>query len=119
MAVFWLKWPYKIKAAIMSLRDNKMIVLRQLGLESEPIGLPELMHKLGETFKERSVRRWLHCLVEEGAVKKLSQKRGTKYIAVGRSKDKGEISSCFSSASLKVIEFVKKPLFERYPVAYA
>ena len=27
----------------MSLRDNKMAVLRRLGLESEPIGLPELI----------------------------------------------------------------------------
>ena len=104
----------------MSLRDNKMIVLRLLGLEFEPIGLPGLMHKLGESFKERSVRRWLHLLVEEGAVRKIGQKRGTRYIIVGRSEEaKDQISSCFSSASLKVIEFVKRPLFERHPVAYA
>lgn len=104
----------------MSLRDNKMVVLRQLGLESEPIGLPDLMTRLGEAFKERSVRRWLHLLVVQGAVRKIGQKRGTKYIVVGRSEEaKEEISSCFSSASLKVIEFVKRPLFERYPVAYA
>ena len=104
----------------MSLRDNKMAVLRQLGLESEPIGLPELMLRLGEGFKERSVRRWLGLLVEEGAVKKIGQKRGTKYLAVGRSEEvASEVSSCFSSASLKAIEEVKKPLFERQPVAYA
>lgn len=104
----------------MSLRDNKMIVLRLLGLEFEPIGLPELMHKLGESFKERSVRRWLYLLIEEGAVRKIGQKRGTKYIVVGRSEEaKSEISSCFSSASLKVIESIKKPLFERHPIAYA
>ena len=101
----------------MSLRDNKMAVLRQLGLESEPIGLPELMLKLGEGFKERSVRRWLHLLVEEGAVSKIGQKRGTKYIVEGRSEK--TLINCFSSASLKVIEMVRRPLFERQPVAYA
>ncbi|MEN9654295.1 MAG: hypothetical protein RL235_407, partial [Chlamydiota bacterium] len=114
MAVFRLKWPY------MSLRDNKMAVLRQLGLESEPISLPKLMCELGEGFKERSVRRWLHLLVAEGTVRKIGQRRGTKYVVAGRSEDtKEDISSCFSSASLKVIEFVKRPLFERHPVAYA
>ncbi len=106
----------------MSLRDNKMMVLRLLSLEFEPIGLSELMHRLGENFKERSVRRWLHLLVEEGAVRKIGQKRGTKYSVVGRSEKAQDgigISSCFSSASLKVIELVKRPLFERHPVAYA
>lgn len=103
----------------MSLRDNKMAVLRQLGLESEPIGLPELMLRLGEGFKERSVRRWLGLLVEEGVVKKIGQKRGTKYLAAGRPEViAAEVSSCFSSASLKAIEEIKKPLFERRPVAY-
>lgn len=41
----------------MSLRDNKMALLRELGLESEPIALSELMIRLGSEFKERSVRR--------------------------------------------------------------
>ncbi len=79
MAVFLLKWPYKVKVVVMSLRDNKMMVLRLLGLEFEPIGLPELMHRLGKNFKERSVRRWLRLLIEEGVVRKIGQKRGTKY----------------------------------------
>lgn len=109
-----------IEVAVMSLRDNKMAILRQLGLESEPISLPELMLKLGEEFKERSVRRWLGLLVEEGVVKKIGQKRGTKYIATARSGEVNrEVSSCFSSASLEAIKTVKRPLFERQPVAYA
>lgn len=104
----------------MSLRDNKMLVLRQLGLESEPISLPELLKRLGDGFKERSVRRWLDLLVEEGAVKKIGQKRGTKYIVAGRLEEaNGNISSCFSSASLEVIAQVKRPLFERQPAAYS
>src|SRR5437773_2322071 len=104
----------------MSLRDNKMAILRQLGVESEPIGMPDLMLRLGEGFKERSVRRWLNLLVRDGAVEQIGRKRATKYIAVRRAKeDRGEISSCFSSASLDAIMLVKKPLFERKPVAYA
>lgn len=50
-----------------------MAVLRQLGIESEPISLPDLMLNLGENFKERSVRRWLKLLIEEGSVKKLGK----------------------------------------------
>lgn len=104
----------------MSLRDNKMAVLRRLGLESEPISLPELMVCLGEGYKERSVRRWLGLLVKEGSVKKIGQKRGTKYSAVGRPEEtNGKISSCFSSASLEAIKAIKRPIFERQPVAYA
>lgn len=121
MAVLVLEWPYyRIKVAVMSLRDNKMAVLRQLGLESEPISLPELVLKLGEGFKERSVRRWLGLMVEEGVVKKIGHKRGTKYLAAGRAQEGTcEVSSCFSSASLKAIEVVKRPLFERLPIAYS
>lgn len=104
----------------MSLRDNKLLILRVLGLEAQPIGMPDLLAKIGGSLKERSVRRWLNLLVREGSVKKVGQKRGTKYIAVGRSKEtNSEISSCFSSASLEAIKMVKRPLFERPPVAYA
>jgi hypothetical protein len=59
----------------MSLRDNKMAVLRQLGLESEPISLSNLLAKLGKGFRERSVRRWVVLLVQEGSVKKTGQKK--------------------------------------------
>lgn len=104
----------------MSLRDSKVAVLRQLGLEPEPINLPDLLAKLGEGFKERSVRRWLAQLVREGAVQKIGEKRGSRYLAVGRSKEgNGEISSCFGSASMRAIEMVRRPLFERQPTAYA
>lgn len=105
--------------AVMSLRDNKLAVLRLLGQESEPMGLSELLLRLGEGFKERSVRRWLDLLAQEGAVKKIGQKRGTKYLAVGRSDESNdEFSSCFSSASLEAIHRISRPLFERSPVTY-
>lgn len=104
----------------MSLRENKMAILRQLGLESEAVGLPQLMCRLGEGFRERSVRRWLNLLVGEGVVKKIGQKRGTKYIVAGRLEEANDdVSSCFSSSSLEAIKAVKRPLFERQPIAYA
>lgn len=97
-----------------------MAVLRVLGEESEPIGMPELLAKLGSTFKERSVRRWLNLLVEEGAVQKFGEKRGTKYLALGRDEEvqTDSVSSCFSSSSLQAIQKIKQPLFERVPVSY-
>ena len=111
---------FEDKGDVMSLRDNKMAILRQLGLESEPISLPVLLKKLDGQFKERSVRRWLSELVRERAVKKIGQKRGTKYIASGRLQEQNsDVSSCFSSASLRVIEGIRRPLFERAPVAYS
>jgi fido (protein-threonine AMPylation protein) len=103
-----------------NLRDSKMAVLRQLGEEAEPISMPDLLQKLDRNFKERSVRRWLQLLIEEGSVQTIGKKRGAKYIAIGRVQEqKNDISSCFSSASLRVIEMIKKPSFQRKPVAYA
>ncbi len=58
----------------MSLRHNKLLILRHLGLEAEPLSLPDLLTKLGDSFKERSVRRWLDLLIREGSVKKIGQK---------------------------------------------
>jgi Fe2+ or Zn2+ uptake regulation protein/voltage-gated potassium channel Kch len=128
MAVFQLKWPYqRMMWPYMNLRDRKMAVLRLLGEEAEPIGLPDLLYKLGEHVKERSVRRWLQLLVEEGVVQKIGRKRGTKYlVAKGSDRhtiafsdaERRNISSCFSSESQGVIEQVSKPLFEREPVTY-
>lgn len=97
-----------------------MAVLRLLGQESEPIGLLMILQKLGKGFKERSVRRWLNQLISEGTVKKIGQKKGTKYLIAGRVTEKKnkEVSSCFSSVSLLSIESIKKPLFERVPITY-
>lgn len=104
----------------MSLRDHKMALLRQLGLESHPISLPNLILKLDDSFRERTVRRWLNLLVLEGAVCKIGNKKGTKYYVVKRveKQDHHIVSSCFGSKSLKVLEEIKKPLFERKPVTY-
>ena len=103
----------------MDPRDKKLAVLRQLGQESEPISLSELLGKMQADFKERTVRRWLNQLFDEGLVQKVGQKRGTKYFVTRRNGDiKGEASSCFGSASLQAIEKIRRPVFDRVPVAY-
>jgi hypothetical protein len=71
----------------MNLRDNKLTLLRQLGQESEPISLLDLLQKLEGKNNARSARRWLHELVQSGAVRKIGQKKGTKYLIVGGKKE--------------------------------
>ena len=121
MAVITIKWPYNKKKVIrMSICDNKMAVLRQLGQESDPISLPELLEKLGKDFKERSVRRWLSLLIEEGLVQKIGQRKGTKYISIGSNLENiSDVGAFFSPESLDAIELISRPLFERTPVAYS
>ena len=36
-----------------------MAVFEQLSLETQPIGLKDLLKKLSDKYSERSVRRWL------------------------------------------------------------
>lgn len=106
-------------------RDRKLLILRELGEEADPLSLGELCEKLGSAFTSRTTRRWVGQLVEEGFVQKTGNTRGTRYVAVrtpGREGKKEErpqiISSCFSSDSLKAIRHILRPLFERQPVTY-
>lgn len=104
----------------MKSKDKKLAVLHQLSEEAEPISLPNLLEKLEGEYVERSVRRWLDEMVKEGLVEKLGLKRATKYKV--KSRPKRGIStaeSCFGMESMKVIEQVRRPLYERNPVAYA
>ena len=115
----------------MNRRDRKLAILRQLGLESEPITLYELAKNAFElNYSSRTIRRLLNELIEEGLVKKYGSTRGARYVAVKAtdrilnqepiipSQDINHISSCFGSESLNAIEKINKPLFERQPVTY-
>lgn len=109
----------------MRLRDRKLQILHQLSLQSEPIGLLELVGKLQTSHDIRTVRRWLNSLIEEGLVSKIGSTKNTKYLVVKKKNNTPEkdntlssVSSCFSSESLKAIEQIKRPIYERYPVAY-
>ena len=99
----------------MASRDKKLAVWHRINEQTEPIRLSDLLALLGSDYAQRSVRRWLAEMVEEGLVEKLGSGRGTRYRAAVRS---AGATSCFGSESLQAIEKVRLPLYERRPVAY-
>lgn len=108
----------------MHIRDKKLAILHQLSQEAEPIGLKDLLEKLGKEYVERSVRRWLMEMVNEGIIEKQGQKRGTKYqasqhkLVPNQKSIANQMSSCFGSKSVSAIELIRRPLYERNPIAY-
>lgn len=99
---------------------KKLTVLHQLSQESEPISLSDLLLKLGSEFSERSVRRWLSEMLVEGLISKTGNKKATKYLVPNRSNREATKSAiCFGNESLKVIEKIRKPIYERNPIIYA
>lgn len=62
-------------------KAKKMAVLDCLRAADAPQGLPDILALLPPGFAERSVRRWLAELADEGAVVKSGLKRGTRYRA--------------------------------------
>lgn len=103
----------------MSFQTKKLAVLHQLSEEASPIGLHELLEKLGSNYTERSVRRWLAEMIKEGLVEKLGNKRGTKYKAIQRiSQHEDTPDSCFSQKSKKILEQIQLPIYKRIPVIY-
>lgn len=97
----------------MRSREKKMAVLHQLNQEMKPISLGDLLKKMGKRYVERSLRRWLAEMVKEGSVEILGRKKATKYQAVKSER------GCLGSESMSVVERVRRPLYERNPVAYA
>lgn len=79
------------------------MLLRQ---QKNPIDAPEIVRRLGEAYSERSVRRWLKDMVEEGTISKYGAKRATKYAA-----------KLAMSAQLSE-NYINKPTFERTPTTY-
>ena len=100
------------------MNPQKLSVLHQLQQEKAPISLPDLMLKMGPTYAERSVRRWLIELIQSGDVSKQGNKRATKYFADILSNSTSS-HSCFSPQSLEVVRRVQLPIYERNPTAYS
>ena len=94
-----------------------MAVLRLLSQESDFTSLRSLVEKLGGTCSDRSVRRWLSEMVREGVVEKFGNKSGTKYKIVLSPLKSTYLP--FSPHSEEIVAFVRRPLYERIPVAYA
>ena len=99
----------------MEFTDEKLAVFRQLKQELTPIGLNSLLVKLGSSFKERSVRRWLAEMVKEGLVEKTGNRRASRYRAL---QNVDLTNPHFSPKSLPAIALVRRPIYERPPVAY-
>ena len=102
----------------MEFTDEKLAVFRQLKQELNPVSLKGLLIKLGSSFKERSVRRWLTEMITEGLIEKVGNRRASKY-QILQNIDIQRTSSCFSPKSLPAIALVRRPIYERPPVAYA
>lgn len=102
----------------MSFQTKKLAVLYILNQETGSISLHELLGKLGNTYTERSVRRWLAEMIKEGLVEKLGDKRGTRYKIIRDSQHVEPTRSCFSSKSKKILKQIRLPLYERVPIIY-
>lgn len=104
----------------MSAQNKKIAVLYQLNQELSSVSLNELLKKLGSGYSERSVRRWLAEMVAEGLVKKLGDRRSTRYKVVENASQRlGTAATPFRIESKEILENVRRPLYERVPIAYA
>jgi hypothetical protein len=104
----------------MNINDKKVRLLNQLSQETGFIGLAELLAKLGNAYNERSVRRWLAEMTQNGLVEKKGSKKGTLYKILNQEeKSLGQSSTCFSSESLEIIALTKRPRHERNSLTYS
>lgn len=63
----------------MPSESKKVAVLSQIKRVSSTLSLPEISTLLANSIPERTLRRWLSEWVESGVLKRMGQKRGTRY----------------------------------------
>lgn len=103
----------------MSSKQKKHRLFELLNKAAEPMTAVDLLDKLGEDVSARTIRRWLSEMVEEGLLLKTGNKKGTRYQLIqNENKIILPSSSCFGSASKKIIQKIKRPIYERHPVSY-
>ncbi len=102
----------------MKNKPEKMAVFAILQKENRDMSLPELMTLLPANFTERTVRRWLSEMIIEKSVEKTGQKRGTRYRVFPVIELNSEFNLNISKESRKLIDAIRRPIFERSPVAY-
>lgn len=107
MAVFLEKFIMKI--------DEKLLIIKilQKGL----LDIKAIMAELGPKYAERTVRRWLVDLVNNGDLIKVGKKRGTKYKLSEKQSSIAENLN-FSKRSQEIIKQIKQPLYERQLKTY-
>ena len=109
-------------------KAKKLAVLECLESAGGALGVPELLALLPSGYAERSVRRWLRELVDEGSVAKSGRKRGTRYraVSIGRTSDvqatEGQAPVApavqFSLSAQTAIAQIRQPIFLRPPKPY-
>jgi prophage maintenance system killer protein len=92
--------------------SKKEAVVRALKTKKVPVTLSELLQTLGSDFAERSTRRWLNEMVQEGLIKKTGQRRGTHYQLISLAKN------FFTAYPFQSIDYIQLPYMQRKPVAY-
>ncbi len=102
----------------MDLKGKKLAVFRQIQREAAPIAVKELVDKMGSEFTERSTRRWVNQMVQIGLLKKMGKGRATQYAVIDGA-DLLPSSQIFSPESLILMGRVRRPIYERPPVAYS
>lgn len=102
----------------MDSKNKKFLLLEHLSTQEMPITLHQLLDISGKEYSDRSVRRWLTELINEGLVEKSGQKRGTKYQIIRRVEEVSQGNEPFTAESKKTIEQVRRPLYERNPISY-
>jgi hypothetical protein len=101
----------------MNKADHKMTVFTALTKAEHPLTSAQLLSLLDKDIPSRSLRRWLQELVTSGAVEKIGEKRGARYVVRSReSTDKKPL--IFSQASNKALRYVAQPIYLREPVPY-
>ena len=101
----------------MTKKTKKLAVFAALRTQAAPIALSELLQILGSDFTERSTRRWLGELINEGLVKKTGHKKGTRYQILVPSV-RQSLLGFFDIWKLKAIDYIRQPIFQRKPVGY-
>lgn len=106
-------------------RDKITRLLDVLAGAPQPLALPDILARLPAGFAERSVRRWLAQLVDQGRVIRTGRKRGTRYRLAETSRAGFQVREplpappfVFSDAARRTLERIRQPLFNRRPVSY-
>ncbi|MCD6044894.1 MAG: hypothetical protein K0R48_57 [Gammaproteobacteria bacterium] len=88
-----------------------------LKVHTDPMSVGEIKAALKEEIPERTLRRWLKVLVDEGVVLALGQYKARRY-QLNSIVIQSHPSPFFSEHSLLVLQAVERPIFEREPCAY-
>jgi len=100
----------------MKTKANKLLEI--LKTQDSPLSVSEIHQMLDDGGSERTIRRALAKLIEQGEVIKEGEYRATKYKIKEKEPSTDESASIFSLKSQRFIERVRMPLFQREPCSY-